>query len=84
MSESTSKVCLDDDDVDCPLESNPDVAKDDWQWKKTKILLPAGTKKVKMIAKNSGNNIGVVGIDNIQLLAMPPSGNPEDADQPAC
>jgi len=59
----------------CPYSTTNQVQISDFRsWKPATITCPQGTNKVLFVARNTGKNVGAVGLDNIQLLV--PSGQP--------
>jgi hypothetical protein len=77
------KGCCDDTSK-CPYSTEKDVKASDFnKWRDASFQCPKGTKKVLFQGNNKGNNLGAIGLDNIQLLV--PSGTSSDtAQQNAC
>jgi hypothetical protein len=76
-------ACIDTVD-NCPWDSSNDVTPDDRAWKDGYMTLPKETKSLIFYLDDQGTNQGGAGIDDIELLVMPDSGNPEDATEPVC
>jgi len=54
----------------CPYSTTNKVQVSDYrQWKQATVTCPAGTQQVLFLAKNTGQNYGAVGLDNIQVIS---------------